>query len=372
MPGCGRHGRALRSIGWTRWSVLASVPIVFLAVPTLAHFPARLVAGCPIWIAVAGLLEVASIVGFVGCFALVFGARMTRRESATAALRALGAITVLPAGGLVGPAIGLRSTDRQRAPLGPLVRSTVAFTILTTAPSVAALALFGLGLWLGWPAGPHCALVTLPAAGAACALLLLTRVLGRRAARASRSQRPLPRSLRRLTDAIQSARQGVEDAGRLLTRRDWKLLGAPVAYYAFDNAVLWAAFRAYGNPPPLGVIVMGYVVGSLAAAVPIPAGLGAIDGGLIGALVLYGAPAAPAVGAVLLYRGISLGLAVALSAAAWAVKRPPRTRRPRATKHTGIPSAMPHSIMLRNNESAPTATRVEVHPGPRRSRRVRR
>ena len=371
MPGCG-HGRAVRSIGWTRYGVLGSVPIVFLAVPTLAHFPARLVAGCPIWIAVAGLLEVASIVGFVGSFALVFGARMTRRESATAALRALGAITVLPAGGLVGPAVGLRSTDRQRAPLGPLVRATVAFTILTTAPSVAALALFGLGLWLGWPPGPHRALLTLPAAGAALAVLLLTWVLARRAGRATRSQRPLPRSLPRLINATQLARQGAQDAGRLLVGRNWKLLGAPVAYYAFDNAVLWASFRAYGNPPPLSVIVMGYVVGSLAAAVPIPAGLGAIDGGLIGALVLYGAPAAPAVGAVLLYRGISLGLAVALSATAWAVKRPPRAGRARATKHTGIVSAMPHSIMLRHSESAPTATRVEVHPGPRHSGRIRR
>ena len=38
---------------------------------------------------------------------------------------------------------------------------------------------------------------------------------------------------------------------------------------------------------------MGYLVGSLAGALPLPAGLGAVDGGLIGALALYGAPAAP-------------------------------------------------------------------------------
>ena len=67
-----------------------------------------------------------------------------------------------------------------------------------------------------------------------------------------------------------------------------------MAYYAFDNAVLWAAFHAYGNAPPVSVIVMGYLVGSFGAAVPVPAGLGAVEGGLIGALVLYGAPAASA------------------------------------------------------------------------------
>src|SRR6202043_830158 len=63
---------------------------------------------------------------------------------------------------------------------------------------------------------------------------------------------------------------------------NWKLVGA-VAYYAFDNAVLWAAFHAYGRTPALGVLVMGYLVGSLGAALPIPAGIGAVEGGLLGA-----------------------------------------------------------------------------------------
>jgi hypothetical protein len=109
---------------------------------------------------------------------------------------------------------------------------------------------------------------------------------------------------------------GVEEARRLLIAANWKLVGALI-YYAFDNAVLWAAFRAYGHAPPLSVIVMGYLVGSLGTALPLPAGLGAVEGGLIGALVLYGAPAAPAAGAVLLYRGVSLSLPVALGGCAW-------------------------------------------------------
>jgi uncharacterized protein (TIRG00374 family) len=96
-----------------------------------------------------------------------------------------------------------------------------------------------------------------------------------------------------------------------VTAGNWKLGGA-LAYYAFDNAVLWAAFHAYGRTPPLGVVAMGYLVGSLAGALPLPAGLGAVDGGLIGALVLYGAPAAPAAAAVLLYRGISLSVPAVL------------------------------------------------------------
>jgi uncharacterized membrane protein YbhN (UPF0104 family) len=336
MERCG-HQREPRSLGWTRWAGLAVVPVVFLVVPSLADFPARLVAGCPTWIALAALLELASILGFVGSFAGVFGGGMTRRQSVVAALRALGASTVLPGGGLVGPAIGVRSVDRKRASVGRLVRSTTAFTILTSAPSLAALALFGVGLWLGWPAGPRSAVLTLAPAGVAVALLVLTWLLGRRAGSAPGLHRPLPGSLRWLTNSAQGVREGGAEAGRLLGSGSWKLLGASLAYYAFDNAVLWAAFRAYGHEPPLSVIVMGYVLGSLATAVPIPGGLGALEGGLIGALVLYGAPAGPAAGAVLLYRGVSFGLAVALGATAWAINRTSAPAPPLHPAHSYYP-----------------------------------
>jgi hypothetical protein len=77
---------------------------------------------------------------------------------------------------------------------------------------------------------------------------------------------------------------------------------------------------------------MGYLVGSLGAALPIPAGIGALEGGLIGALVLYGTPAAAATAAVLLYRGVSLLIAVPLGALAWVpqplAKLPLFARRP--------------------------------------------
>jgi glycosyltransferase 2 family protein len=307
---------------WTRWGVLAAIPLVLLAAPSLTHLPARLLAGCPKWVALAVALELLSILGFIASFALVFGARMTRRQSAVAALRALGASTVLPAGGLVGPAIGAGSANPERGPLRPLIRGAIAFTILTTGPGVAALAFFGVTLWLGWPAGPHGALLTLPAASAAAALLALFFLLGRQAPPATSLHRRRP-GLLRWTDDRRVLRDGAAEAGRVLAARNWKLVGT-LAYYAFDNAVLWAAFRAYGSAPPIGVIAMGYLVGSLGAVVPVPGGLGAAEGGLIGGLVVYGAPAAPAAGAVLLYRGITLGLAMVLSAGAWAVKRPSR------------------------------------------------
>src|ERR1700729_4519554 len=87
--------------------------------------------------------------------------------------------------------------------------------------------------------------------------------------------RPLAQPIRAISD-------GVREAPTLVSAGNWKLVGA-LAYYAFDNAVLWAAFHAYGRVPPLGVVVMGYLVGSLGSALPLPGGLG-VAGGMIGAL----------------------------------------------------------------------------------------
>jgi uncharacterized membrane protein YbhN (UPF0104 family) len=49
---------------------------------------------------------------------------------------------------------------------------------------------------------------------------------------------------------------------------------------------------------PIGVVLMGYLIGQMGGLLPIPGGVGGIDGGLIGALVVFGAPAAPAAAAL--------------------------------------------------------------------------
>jgi len=50
------------------------------------------------------------------------------------------------------------------------------------------------------------------------------------------------------------------------------------------------------------VILMAYLIGQLGGALPIPGGIGGIDSGLIGTLIVYGIRAAGAVAAVLLDR----------------------------------------------------------------------
>jgi uncharacterized membrane protein YbhN (UPF0104 family) len=329
---------ATRAIHWKRVVALAAIAAAFLAIPALAHVPARLVTACAKWIAVAAALELLSMLGFVLVFALVFGRRLGWRQRIGAGLRALGAITVLPAGGLVGPVVAARTAEAQPAPLPALTQSTVALTILTTAPGLLVLGGLGFALWLGWPPGPHNTLLTLPAAGVAVAIVAGAWLLGRPFRPQGTSGHEQPRSQRRpyLIATATTCRDGAVQARRFVADRNWKLAGA-VGYYAFDNAVLWAAFQAYGRGPAISVIVMGYLVGSLGALLPLPAGIGGVEGGLIGALVLFGAPAAPAAGAVLLYRGISLSLQVGLGALAWGLV-PARWLRSARRRRAQVPS----------------------------------
>ncbi len=57
---------------------------------------------------------------------------------------------------------------------------------------------------------------------------------------------------------------------------------------------------------------MGYLIGQLGGLLPIPGGIGGIDGGLIGTLIVFGAPAAETAAAVLAYRVILFWLPLAV------------------------------------------------------------
>jgi uncharacterized membrane protein YbhN (UPF0104 family) len=74
----------------------------------------------------------------------------------------------------------------------------------------------------------------------------------------------------------------------------------------FDVLALAASFEAFGVGPSLGAFVFAYVIGQLGGLVPLPGGIGGLDLGLVGALLLYGVNGTDAVVAVLAYRGLLL------------------------------------------------------------------
>jgi uncharacterized protein (TIRG00374 family) len=113
----------------------------------------------------------------------------------------------------------------------------------------------------------------------------------------------------------------VRDAGRALRRGDPLIIGGSLGYWIFDNAVLWATFHAFGDSPEISIVLMGYLIGQLGGLLPIPGGIGGIDGGLIGTMIVYGIPAAPTAAAVFAYRVILFWLPLLLGGAAFAALR---------------------------------------------------
>jgi len=87
-------------------------------------------------------------------------------------------------------------------------------------------------------------------------------------------------------------------------------LAGAIMWWAFDIAVLWACFEAFGAAPAIAVVVVAYFVGTLANTLPLPGGIGGVEGGMVGALVAFGVDPALALVAVLAYRGFAFWLPI--------------------------------------------------------------
>ena len=172
----------------------------------------------------------------------------------------------------------------------------------------------GVGLYLGViPGGGSFAITMVPAIFGAVVIVLflgisilpgdIDRMVGRWTAGRHRAERLVIR----LAAASATAATGIRTAIGLVRSRNPSLLGA-VAWWGFDIAVLWACFHAFGASPPKGVIVMSYFVGMLGNTLPLPGGIGGVDGGMIGAFVAFGVDAELAVIAVLAYRAFAFWL----------------------------------------------------------------
>jgi uncharacterized protein (TIRG00374 family) len=136
---------------------------------------------------------------------------------------------------------------------------------------------------------------------------------------------PVPAGAGRTRRAVREVRKalvgGAAEAVQIVRSRNLLVIAGSLGYWAWDNAVLWATFHAFGFSPPVTVILLGYLIGQLGGLLPLPGGLGGIDGGLIGTLIVYGAPAAPTAAAVLAYRVILFWLPLVVGAIGFAMLR---------------------------------------------------
>jgi uncharacterized membrane protein YbhN (UPF0104 family) len=179
---------------------------------------------------------------------------------------------------------------------------------------VAALIIAGLGLRLGiFPGEAPFGLTVVPAVFAFIALAIglsialvptdLQRRIGNRATGSGR----VARIAQKLANLPASASAGMRDALAHVRSRDPALLGA-ILFWAAQILVLWAAFRAFGDAPPAAVLVQAFFVGMLGNLLPMPGGVGGVEGGMIASFVAFGVDGGLAVVAVLVYRAFTFWL----------------------------------------------------------------
>jgi uncharacterized membrane protein YbhN (UPF0104 family) len=186
-----------------------------------------------------------------------------------------------------------------------VTRRMTAFLVILYGVYMGALLVDGVGLATGlWGVHAPVAVTIAPAAFGGIVIVSALFMSRLRPVSVVAASGGLRMKLRNVTLHVAA---GVRGALFLARRGEPGLLGA-VAWWGFDIAVLWASFHAFGAVPPVSVIIMGYFVGTLANTLPLPGGVGGVDGGMIGAFLAFGVDPATAVLAVLSYRAIAFWL----------------------------------------------------------------
>jgi len=144
----------------------------------------------------------------------------------------------------------------------------------------------------------------------------------------------LAHSIRRLgpraPKLIRGLAAGLEGGWKLARDVHWRLIGA-FGFTLLDMGALWAACRATGHPLGAPALAVAYCIGYLATLIPMPAGIGVLDTGLAGSLVLYGVAGPAAVGATLVYHVVSIWVPGLGGLIAWLPTRYGRIAGPQAS-----------------------------------------
>ena len=284
-------------------ALLAVGGLVLLFAPGLGEVRHVLGRASPEWVLLAVALEGLSCVSYVLMFRPIFCPRMPWRTSWEIGLAELGAGSVVPASGAGGLALGAWILSQGGMPAERIAHRSVAFFLIKSSVNFVAVAVLGTIMALGL-VGPDLSLwlTALPAAGA---LLVLAAVLVVPRFGVGAPAESDAGKTRKAVAAVRKALVGgTAEAVQIVRSRNVLVITGALGYWLWDNAVLWATFHAVGSSPPITVILMGYLIGQLGGLLPLPGGIGGIDGGLIGTLIVYGAPAAATAAAVLIYRVI--------------------------------------------------------------------
>jgi uncharacterized protein (TIRG00374 family) len=301
--------------------VLSAIAFLYFVLPKIAGLDEtwnRVGDGDPWWLTAAVLLETGSMLSYVTLLRFVCGqhglGRIDWRASYEITMAGLAATRLFAAGGAGGIALtawALRNAGFERRRVADQM---IAFLVLQYGVYMGAIIVGGLGLYTGVFSGSApFAITVLPAILATAVILIVLAItlipqgFEREVAKAATRSGRWQKWARRLATGPASMASGARLAIELTKTRDPRLL-APLGWWGFDIAVLWACFHAFGDAPPIAVLVVAYFVGLLGNLLPLPGGVGGVDGGMIGALVAFGEPTGLSVVAVLVYRGFAFWL----------------------------------------------------------------
>lgn len=300
------------------------IAAIVLAVPGLGELRERVAHASLGWLFAGVPLETLSALSYVFIFKAVFCPRMGWRLSSQIGLSELGANSVLPISGASGLALGAWALSRGGMSTEQIGRKSVAFFFLTSLANVASViglaSLYALGT-LGYDPNPPLTYSSGLVALALVVLVLSLPFILRRRSRVAEAARARGRVARTFGFARASLTDGIPDMLLVLRRRGPAVVLGSFGTMAFDLAVLGVAFRAFGASPPVGVLALGYLLGQLGGNIPVPGGIGGLDGGLIGAFALYHQSLAAATAATLAYHAIDLWVPGLLGGAAFTLLR---------------------------------------------------
>lgn len=274
----------------------------------------RMKSGDTAWLAAAVGLEIVSFGGYVVLNRAVHSPIAPRLRSwvvsSQLTLAGVVATRLFSAGGAGGIAFTGWVLHRAGMSTKQAARRLTAFMILLYSVYLGTL-LFGglfvvLGLFHGVPRllGLIAFIVGLGSAVIAGLLVLVPGDLERRAQDAAKGSGPFSKAAAKLSTIPQVAGHGTRLAIQIARDDPW-VMTWPIVWWAFDIATLWACFQAFGEPPPVGTLVLCYFLGMLGNLLPVPGGVGGSEGGMVGALVASGTNAELALVAVVSYQVIS-------------------------------------------------------------------
>jgi uncharacterized protein (TIRG00374 family) len=174
--------------------------------------------------------------------------------------------------------------------------------------------------------------IAVPAAGALAGLVAIVAALvvalawdrgadavGRAADRLARL---LPARVRPEPHRISAALHRLREQTHEILRRQWlRLTAGMVVYMALQAVLFWLCLLATGATVSIPVAIAAFALGRLlTAAVVTPGGFGISETGAAALLVATGAPAGPAVSAVLLFSIFTFILEIPLGALFWALR----------------------------------------------------